>query len=258
MLYYFLMNALPPISLKEPPGISFQEMKDLLLLNLTAKDMKALRRLLSPIDLYNIRAIWLRQPLDERGNYGSQELEELLLTRERLPQYLADYLDRYETTQERLAHFSFLFSSFFQSSFGKEQGFLARYFQFERERMLVLAALRAKSLGREIKKELQFEDFSDPLAAQILAQSDAPDYTPPQEYEDLKVLFVEKRKDPEILNRAILEYCLQKVESFEEGATPFSIDQVLGYVARFVMIDRWFHLDPEKGRQEVEKLSGYG
>ncbi len=258
MLYYFLMNALPPISLKEPPEISFHELKEMLLLNLTAKDRQSLRLLFSPVDLYNIRALWLQRPLDARGNYEAKELEEILLTRDGLPSYLIDYLDRYETVRERLLHFSSLFSSLFKTFSEKSRGFLARYFQFERERTIVLTALRAKYLERDIGKELQFEDLADPLIAQILAQRDARDYNPPQEYENLKILFVEKRKDPEILNRACLEYCLETIEAMEEGASPYSIDQVLGYVARFLIVDRWFQLDQEKGRLEVEKLSGYG
>jgi len=257
MLYYFLLPALPPLSLKSAPELSFKELKDLLSLNLSPADVKKFRILLRSIDIYNIRALWLGQPLDERGNFTSKELEEALLIRDALPLYLVDFLDRYETTAERLRAFPALSASLFRETDEFRNCFLSHYFQFERERMLILTALRAKVAGRDIVRELQFEDSGDPLIAYILAQKDASEFIPPKEYEDLKILFVEKAHDPEKLERALLEYRLKKIEEMEDGEKPFSIDQVLGYVARFLIIDSWFQLNREQGRLEVEKLSDY-
>lgn len=258
MLYYFLVTAFPPLSLKNRPEISFAELKDLLSLNLAPLHLKKMAVLLRMIDLYNIRAFWLGQPLNDKGNFGAMDLEESLLVREDLPSFLIEYLDRYETTQERLRYFPSLYSSFFRDVEEKLRGFLEEYFTFERQQMLVLLALRAKQQGRDLVRELQFEDASDPLVAWILSQKDAPDFTVPKEFEDLKILFVEKGQDPEKLNRAILEYRLAKIEEIEERAVPYSIDQVLGYMARFLIVDSWFQLDEELGRQEVQKLSEYG
>ncbi len=257
MQYYFLLSALPPLSLKAMPEITFKELKDLLLLNLSPSDFEKLRTLLRPIDLYNIRALWLGQPLDERGNLAAKELEDSLLIQEGLPPYLLDFLDRYEATQERLKAFPSLFSSFFRESEESLHGFLQKYYQFERERILILTALRAKAAGRNLVRELQFEDPYDPFIREILAQKDSSDFIPPKEFEDLKILFVEKAHDPEKLNRAILEYRLKKIEEMEDEESPFSIDQVLGYVARFLIVDSWFQRDREQGRLEVEKLSEY-
>lgn len=237
--------------------MTFKELKDLFILNLTPPDLKKFQALLRPIDLYNIRALWLEQPLDENGNLSALELEDALLVQESLPSYLTEFLDRYETTHERLRAFPSLFASFFRESADFLEGFLSRYYRFERERMLVLTALRAKAARRDIVKELQFEDPNDPFIANILAQKDAPDFIPPKEYEDLKILFVEKAHDPEKLNRAILEYRLKKIEEMEEIDAPFSIDQVLGYAARFLIVDSWFKLDRNRGRLEVEKLCAY-
>ena len=258
MRYYFLLPALPPLSFKAAPEMSFKDLKDLLALNLSPADLRKLRVLLRPIDLYNIRAMWLGQPLDERGNLSAKELEEALLVRDNIPLYLVEFLDRYETTQQRLKAFPSIVFSLFRETKEPLKGFLHRYYVSERERMLILTALRAKAAGRDIVRELQFEDPDDPLVANILAQKDAADFIPPKEFEELKILFVEKAHDPEKLERAILEYRLEKIEEMEENETPFSVDQVLGYVARFLIVDSWFQLDREKGRLEVEKLSEYG
>ncbi len=257
MLYYFLLPALPPLSLKSAPEMTHKELKDLLSLNLSPADLKKLRILLHPIDIYNIRALWLGQPLDERGNLTATELEDALLVPDNLPLYLVEFLDRYESTETRLKAFPSLVASLFRETGEEFKGFLGKYYHFERERMLILTALRAKATGRDIVRELQFEDPSDPFIADILAQKDAADFIPPKEFEDLKILFVEKAHDPEKLDRAILEYRLKKIEEMEDGDPPFSIDQVLGYVARFLIVDSWFRLDREKGRLEAEKLSEY-
>ena len=259
MLYYFVLLALPPLSFRTKPEMAFHEMRELLSLNLTLEDQERVTTLLHSVDLYNLKAFWLGEPLKANGNVGEKSLEEALLVKDRLPTYLLDYLDRYETTQERLRYFPSLVASFYRELGEKESGFLLTFFQFERELRLILCALRAKQTGRDIVKELQFEDPTDPMVAYILAQKDGAEFTLPLAFESLKILFVENSRDPEKLNLAILEYRFAKIEEMEEDLPPFSMDQVLAYVAKFLIIDQWFsERDFEKGHLVVDELSKYG
>ena len=250
--YYFLITALPPLAIGKKPEISFSEMREMLDLNLTAADRKKIKTFLRPIDLYNIRALWMGFPLDERGNYTSKGLEEALLVRDWLPSYLAEYLDRYESTADRLRFFSSLYASLFREE--NLDGFLLKYYRFEREIRLVLTALRSKKTGRDLTRELQFEDPYDSFVADILSQKDAAEYTPPKEYEDLKTVFMENSGSPEKLNRAILKYRFEKIEEMEENQD-FTIDRVLNYLARLFIVESLEALDPEKGMDAVERLS---
>jgi hypothetical protein len=250
--YYFLITALPPLALGKKPEISFQELMEMLELNLTGADRKKVRTLLRPIDLYNIRALWLGFPLDERGNYTEKEVEEALLVKDPIPSYLVEYLDRYESTVDRLRYFSSLYASLFREE--DLNGFLLKYYRLEREIRLVFTALRSKKMGRDLIRELQFEDPYDPFIADLLAQKDAADYTPPKEYEDLKTLFMENGKDPQKLNQAILKYRFEKIEEMEENQD-FTIDRVLNYMARLLIVESLEALDPEKGMNAVEQLS---
>lgn len=254
--YYFLITALPPLTLGTKPEMSFHEVKEMLQLNLSKSDYHQFKQLLIPIDLYNIRALWLGLPLDEKGNYKAKDLEEELLVQGALPQYLIDYLERYESTEERLRYFSSLFVSLYRE-LPKLQGFLLRYFQFERELRLVLTALRAKKRGRDLVKELQFEDVADPFVAAILAQKDSPDYMPPREFEDLKVLFMDNENAPQKLQRALLQFRFDQIAQMEENQD-FSIDRVLAYVARLLLVEGWAQLDYEQGKSVVQQLSQYG
>ena len=252
--YYFVPAALPPLTLGVKPEISFKELREMLLLNLTSGDLKELSLLLRPIDLYNIKAFWLGLPLDDRGNFSARDLEEALLVRDSLPSFLVDFLERYESSSDRLRYFSSLYASLYRE---EERGFLGKYFSFEREVRLVLTALRGKRAGRDLVRELQFDDPTDPFVAQILAARDAPEYTPPREYEDLKSLFVENSTDPKKLAFALMEYRFKKIEELEESEH-FTIGQILAYAARLLIVESWDRLDKEKGTIAMEELSKYG
>jgi hypothetical protein len=252
--YYFLVTALPPLSLKTAPEISFKELYDYILMNLTEGDREQFHLLLQPIQLYNIKAFWLSLPFDDRGMMSAKELEESLLVRDLLPVYLIDFLDRYDSPHERLLYFPSLYASMYRQEF---KGVLGKYFAFERETRLVLTALRAKKMGRDIVRELQFEDSLDPFVASIIAQKDAADYVPPFEYEGLKVLFVENSSDPSKLSMALLKYRFEKIVEWEENES-FTLDRVIAYAARLLIVESFFQLDQEKGRKAVEELSKYG
>jgi hypothetical protein len=246
--YYFLVASLPPLQLNGAQ-MPFAEFRDLLSLNLTKKDWKQFKELLWPIDLYNVRALWMGLPLDERGGIRVQELEERLVAEEDLPEYLVDFLARYEG-EERLRWFSSLYVSFYGQ---KRTGFLQRYFALERVVRLVLLALRAKEKECDVARELQFEDPTDWLVADILAQKDAAEYTPSVEFEALKALFDSNLQEPLELEMAILRYKLAKVEEMEE-VTDFGIDRILAYAARYLLIEDITRLDPKKG---MERLTRY-
>lgn len=234
--YYFLIAALPPLTFGERPEISFKEFRDLLILNLTPKDLEQVGRLLRPIDLYNIRALWLGAPLDARGTLDAKHLEEALLVRDELPLYLVEFLERYESIPDRLRFFSSLYASLFREQQPKLKGFLLKYYQFERELRFILLALRVKKKGGDLVRELQFEDPTDPFVADLLAQKDSPDYTPPREYEDLKALFMDNSHEPQKLDQAILEYRFNKISEMEENQD-FGIDRILAYAARLIIVE---------------------
>jgi len=254
MQYYFIGTALPPLTLGAKPELSFKESKEMLAANLSASDMRKIDDLLWPVDLANIRALWMGLPMDEKGIYTPKELEEALLVREGLPEYLNEYLDRYDSVQDRIKYFPSLYASMYRDMQEREKGFLLKYYTMEREIRLVLTALRAKHFGKDVARELQFEDPHDPFVMDILAQKDSIDYTPPQEYEDLKELFLHNLSDPKRLHLALLEYRFKKIESNE----PFSLDRILAYMVQLMIVESWESLDKEKGKALIEDLSKHG
>jgi hypothetical protein len=249
--YYFLITAFPPLKVGIPPEMTFKELRDLIELNIVEKDRKYLEELLRPIDLYNIHAKLLGMPFDERGTMKAAEIEEDLLIQEGLSSYVIDYFAKYESFEERLRWFSSLYASFYKEAMQSSSPFLLKYFQFERELRLILTALRAKFAKKNIVRELQFEDPYDPLVLEILSQKDMNDFQVPKEYEDLKNLFLENVWEPKKLERAILEYRLEKIEEMDEPQD-FGIDRVLAYVAKFLIVESFSSLDKEKGMEQLK------
>jgi hypothetical protein len=90
------------------------------------------------------------------------------------------------------------------------------------------------------------------MIAEILAQKDAPEYIPPKEYEELKNLFMDNHSDPKKLNRAILQFRFNKIEEMEENQD-FSINRVLAYIARLMVVEALSELDQEKGKEQLSR-----
>lgn len=251
--YYFLSSILTPIEIGQKPEISFGDLVALLEMNLTSSDLRKLTMLKKWLDIKNLRAMWAKEPIDTRGSLSDKELDEALLEEETLPDYVFEFMQEFESDTDRLQNFSSLFAQFFCEA-KSQAGFLGEVMQGEWELELTLAAIRSKEFGRDISKELQFEDSQDPFVAHILAQKDLDHYAPPQEYLQVKELYTKFRDSPIELHKALLEFRLNRLIEFEE-TRPFSIDQVLAYTMRLMLVEDWNNLSSDKGKQILGQIA---
>lgn len=256
--YYFLASLLSTLEIGHRPALPMGELKELLAINLTSEDLEKVKELFSLIDLHNFRALLAGEPLDPFGNYNQEALEFALLhgvypDGEPLPSSIAEYFDQYPTKEQRLTHFSLLEQRFFAEKIATTNAFLHRYFAFEREWRLVMIGFRAKKMGRNLDAELQYEESSDPLVAQILAQKDARTYDPPFEYKELKPLFERDEERPLALHRALEEYRFREVQELY-GGDSFSIDRILGHLARLYLVEKWLQMDVSRGLEVIEAI----
>jgi len=254
--YYFLAASLPPLVLGEKPDLSFEELSARLSINLTVKDFEKTVVFRRFLDLTNIRALFMEDAIDPRGNLSEKELDQALLLQDGLPQYAFDFLDRFETAAEKLRFFSGLISTYFNEEIAhQKEGFLKTYLEFERSWRLVLLALRAKQLGRDVIAELQFEDLRDPLVLDVLAQANAASYEPPIEYLDLKEKYLSAGPDPWQQYKVIAEWKFKRIEELVDQPL-FSIDWILSYIARLLIVEQWYELDSAKGKIILEAFVG--
>lgn len=251
--YYYLGTVLPPLSLDSPPEISFEEFERLLRDNFTEKDYRKVRVLRHLYDQLNLQALWLGEPLHPQGEFDETALEDAILSQTGLPDYVYDFLSKHESKDERLRYFPELLSRTFKIEAAEAEGFLREYLEFEREWRLVFVGFRAKKLGRDIARELQYEDPDDDLVAQVLSQKDAKVYDPPEKYAELKGLFEAYGDDPLALQKAIDQYRFNYIENLV-GMDVFSTDRILAYMVQLIIVEKWFALDKNKGIEIVDKI----
>ena len=253
MNYYFLASALPELQIGYPPDINFMTMDALLKVNLTKADYLLTRILRRYYDIQNIRAFWLGEEIDPRGVYNEVDLEESLVTRLGLPEYVYTFLEKYDSKESRIKHFPALVTAYFSEESENAEGFLKEYLIFERELRIVLIGFRAKKMGRDLTAELQYEDPYDEIVAQVLAQKDSKTYEPPSRFGDLKALFEQHSDEPLKLHQAICEYRFQKIEGMYE-IDMFSIGRILAYLAQLIIVERWLELDKNKGLEVIDTI----
>lgn len=256
--YYFLASLLPPLEIGHIPALGFADLMVLLDANLGRKDRQTVRKFLSMIDFQNMRAFWAKESFEKRGNLNHEQMEEVLShlewpSGESLPQFLIDYLGKYPSDKERLDHFSLLMSQFYAYQLEHESGFIRDFFAFQRDLHLVLVGFRAKKLSKNVAVELQYEDETDPIVAQILAQKDAKNFEPPFEYKELKRIFEEYADSPLELHKAISEYQFDYIIE-HWGNEAFSLERILNYLARLILVEQWLELDVQKGIQLVDRI----
>lgn len=251
--YYFLASALPELQIGYPPDINFLTLDALMKVNLTKEDYALTAVLRRYFDIQNIRAFWLGEELDPRGVYNEVDLEESLVTRLGLPEYVYTYMEKYDNKESRIKHFPALVSAYFKEESEAAEGFLKSYLTFERELRIVLTGFRAKRLGRDLISELQYEDPNDEIVAQVLAQKDSKTYEPPARFSDTKALFEQHYDEPLELYQALCEYRFQKIEEMYE-IDLFSIGRILAYLAQLIIVERWLELDKNKGLEVIDTI----
>ncbi|MFA6118662.1 MAG: DUF2764 family protein [Parachlamydiales bacterium] len=252
-IYFYLGNAFPRLSLRAKPDISFEELKVMFEINLSKADLKKVKIFRTYIDITNLRLLWLGKEIDPHGNYNERELEDNILTKTNLPYFVFEFLDRYENKEDRLKYFSFLTVNFLNRVIKKNKGFLNFYFDFEKKSRLILTALRAKKLKRDISFELQFEDLTDDFVAYILSQKDSDNIEPPKEYLQIKNIYIKNINEPNKMLYELLEYKFNLIEEFSKDK-PFTIDQILSYAALLMIAEDFNKLSIDEGKQIIEKL----
>jgi hypothetical protein len=252
--YYYVGISLPSLSLDIPPEITFKDFNRLLKDNLSEKDSQKTLFIRRYDDILNLRAYWLGTSLNVHGELNILELSEAVVSQTGLPSYVYDFIDKYPNKEDRLLHFPFLLAKFFQEAVLEKDSFLRNYFNFERELRLVWTAYRAKKLGKDLNFELQFENPEEELIAQLLALKEAKIFELPEKFQNLKVIFENFDDNPLALEKALDQYRIEYIEKMIESHDPFSIERILAYMIQLMIIEKWFELDKEKGKEIVDMI----
>lgn len=245
---------MPTLSLDIQPEINFDEFQKMLFLNISERDKKKLYLFKQYIDIKNLRSFWSGRELDWRGNLHAKQIEEALLTEEFLPSYVFDFVKAYEDTSDRLKNFPYLPIRFLREMDKQSNGFLHWYFSEERKQRIVFAALRSRQIKRDLAYELQYEDGEDFLVKSLIEQGQSESFFLPKEFENLKKIYDENFDKPLLLEQKLLKYRLKKIEEKEELQPFFTIDHILAYMAKLMIVEDWYKLDENTSKTIVDRL----
>ncbi|MDP1879691.1 MAG: DUF2764 family protein [Parachlamydiaceae bacterium] len=252
--YYYVGTYLPSLSFDLAPEITLARLELLLQDNLTPADYEKTKILRRFYDILNLRSLWLGEEFDPFGEMKIFEIGEALISNQGLPAYVYEFIESNPLKEDRIRHFPFLVTKFFQSGKEIRDPFLRHYLNFERELRLVMTALRAKKLNRNLAEELQFEDPEEAFIAELFAIKDFKAEDLPDNYKEIKVIFDKYGDEPLALQKAIDEYRFNKIDQLVELSDTFSIERILAYLAQFIIVQKWFELDNDKGIRMVETL----
>lgn len=252
--YFFLSSNLPTLKLSERPDITFAELGHMLAESLNPKDLEKVRVLRRKIDLYNLRSLWFGEKIDLRGNLSEKELDEAILSQFGLPDYVTDFLTRYSEASDRIAHFEELIATYYAEETPEKEGFLKSYLEFERAVRVVLTGLRASKLKMDVNHALRFEDRGDAVVLSVLGSAGGESYDPPYEYRELKELFIRTETSPWNRYYELNAFYFKRVERLVDGPL-FSIDWILSYLVKFLIIDEILRLDEEEGKRILKTFA---
>lgn len=251
--YFYLATSLPELCLDQKPNVTFNDFIDDANIYLEKEDYHFITIIRELIDIENIRRLLLEQDIDDRGNLSETSLDEAVLGKVDLPSYAVDFLDTYNDSKSRLDNFAALYVGFFNFYKKTKNHSLDQYLAFEHELRLWITLLRAQKLSQDFAQALQFEDSKDPLIMSMLVQNQNPNLVIPEEFKYLKLIFENFSANPVLLQKKIEEFRISKIDDLVQDNF-FSIDVILGFIAKLLIIEQWQSLNLEEGLNRLNRF----
>ena len=251
----YVIGSVPNLEFDSKPDISAEELYLLLKMNLSKTDLAPIKVLKRWVDLANLYKIFEKHDyFDKRGNYPQGMLKEFIETQQQLPSYVFEYLDEFESDEDRKKYFAKLIAKYFKEERKKAKGALAEFLKFENEWRILLTAYRAKKSEKSIAEILKYEDLSDPIVQISIAQSEAPGpFVFPFEYEELEAELKNAGPNPTSQMRALAKYRFNYYRDMGVDF-PFTLRQIMAYLMQLFQLEDLFALDEIEGKKQLEKL----
>ncbi|EPP37393.1 hypothetical protein BOKEGFJH_00447 [Chlamydia avium] len=254
-LSLFFLHQVP----KSQPVYSFEDLDDLLQLNLSKKDFGYYVILKRFFDFNNFAFFWAGKPISQSfGTVTQKNVENMLRLKQwaddcEFEDFFKDFLLQYKTSQERLDNFSHLVGEFLAYYQNSSSEFLRTYFTFKQNIRVILAGFRARVLNLDVSYVLRNEDSSDPIVLQVLMQKDSPHYELPQEFADLSSMLEDYGRLPHTLNRTLSLYEFHKIEEMYRDKF-FDSDAVLAKITTYLLAIYNSVANVEKGRNIINSM----
>jgi hypothetical protein len=264
--YYYLVAGLPGLLLDDGKqqltcSAFIAEAEELL----SGADLRLFNLLRLPFDNNNLISLLLgtNAPFDGRGSIGEEALTQGLKTPDELPEYMQRFLAAHRdnrspapglTPADQLAWF------FHEAMADEENEFIREWFAFDLQLRNIVAGINCRK-GLDHIEELSTER-DKPVAAVIVGRDDIADALLRSNAPDFGLASV--------LPWAERLFSLSRgpVEEFEKGvdtlrwdildemtiSSHFRAETVFAFFIKLTIVERWLSLDPETGRERLERL----
>lgn len=262
--YYYLVAGLADLIFdgKAVPGIG--EFREELRANLHSADFSLVSLLFLPHDNNNLLSFLTgsQEKWDENGTYTLADFEEqkrvigsILKEKDVLPAYMVDIMVGYYGSEEAIEEGVLrkkLAEGYIDMALGSGNGFMKQWIRFDTDINNIYTFLNAKKLGLDADKHLIGNDrFVTELREFYRSGKDfviptEPEYVPTIFRIAMESEFLEAERKTDMERWSYID----SLTFFEY----FTIDQVLGYLVKFLIVKRWERLDPETGKEMLKKL----
>ncbi len=261
--YYCLVAGLPDILLGDKKVLFTSiALRDMLREELTGQDFSMVQALYLPFDHYNLINLLYQQKkeFDPRGNYTTLELEVLTdkknleaLEGADFPSYLVEFAKQILFAEEAIEKVSaevILFRKYAEYLNQYSNVFLKEFLKFEINQKNVFTALTARKYEIDYENEL----IGEGEVVEALLKSRSRDFGLANELDYIESL-IQIYEDENIMERELkidrLKWnYLDEITFFNY----FTVERVLAFVYKLLMVERWIALDEEEGKKMFQQL----
>ena len=254
--YYYLISGLPDMVLEQSKApLLLPELMEQLRLSLHPDDLQRARLIFLPADNQNLLNLLGKEasPWNQQGQFSQEAMEEGLKEPGLLPSYMNRFHQAYKNEaplwpgmswENQLARLSY------EYLLEHTNGFLHQWFTFENSLKNILAAWNIRKY--QLPAEGQF--IGENMVTEAVRKSHAHDFGLTAELPFLDKLMhaLAQEKIPErekAIDRIKWNY-IDELNTFNY----FTVEVVLGYLLKWILLNRWTRMDAERGRQGIETL----
>lgn len=263
--YYYLISGLPDIMPEDTKApYTLDEFRSQLSNHLYTEDHDLLSLLFLPRDHENLLKLMDKEEIADLspGNYSIDFLEEQIKEPLQLPSYLQRFIEHYQNEEKIFPDLSWkdqltrLYYEFVTNSIHND--FLLQWFHFEQVVSNIEVAYATKRHEIDISQAI----IGDQNMVEALKKSNlkSDSYIREIPYIDkiIRLCEADNLKEREVGIDRIKWDFLDDITTFHY----FTIEKILAYTLKLIMLNRWAELSPERGKEKIEKLiedlqSGY-
>ena len=259
--YYCLVAGLREYTLEsDVKGFDAKEIISEVMEELSQRDCEAVREMYGYYDCENIIALRAgRSAFNHLGNFTREELEQELVSPQRLPERLAKVVRAFADQEGEDAEGvdftrtfeNVLYAAYYEECAHSKSRFIRAWSEFDRTLRNVSAAVVARATSRPIESVV----VGGGDVVEQLQRSSAADFGLRGELAYVDAVIAAVNDEPNMVEK---EHKLDMVRWEQAGELAgfdyFNINAILSYLAKINIVARWSLLDPKRGREMFERI----